>query len=467
MGDSEVISMTAMEMLRRFRERSLSPVEAAEATLARIREADPKLNAYCLLDEDTTLDQARASEQRYVRGEAKGLLDGVPIAVKDILLTNGWPTLRGSKTIEPAGPWEHDAPVVAAMRRHGAVFMGKTTTPELGWKGVTDSPLTGISRNPWDPTKTCGGSSGGSAAALAAGMCTLAPGTDAGGSIRIPASFCGIVGFKPTYARVPLWPASVFAPLAHAGPMARNVRDAAMLMNVLAEYDYRDTTALPPDGADYMARLEEDVGEPRAAFSPDLGYAVVEPQVAERVEAAVRALEGLGVQVERADPGFISPLDDFETLFYGGAAKTWQGVPAEQRALMDPGLVRIAERASERSLVDYLAASQARVALAERMAGFHQTYDLLITPTMPILAFTAGRDTPEGWPNDDWPTWSPFTYPFNMTGQPAISLPCGFTSEGLPVGVQIVGAKYKDLLVLRVAYALEQALGVAGTPKAL
>ncbi|MFW6092166.1 MAG: amidase family protein, partial [Actinomycetota bacterium] len=243
--------LTAAALLDAYRARSLSPVETAEACLARIEALDGAYNAFCHVDAETTLEQARASERRWFAGAPSGLLDGVPVAVKDVFLTAGWPTLRGSRTVRPEGPWEVDAPVIAALRRHGAVLVGKTTTPEIGWKAVTDSPLHGVTTNPWDTGRTAGGSSGGSSAALAARMAPLALGTDGGGSIRIPCSFCNLAGIKPTYGRVPLWPASPFGTLAHAGPMSRTVTDTALLLTVLAEPDARDWMALPPDRRDY------------------------------------------------------------------------------------------------------------------------------------------------------------------------------------------------------------------------
>src|SRR3954451_2546129 len=250
---------SAAALVTAYRERRLSPVEVAEAALARIAARDGELNAFCLVDGERALAEAGASEARWAAGAPAGLLDGVPVAVKDILLTRGWPTLRGSKTVDPAGPWDDDAPAVAALRRHGAVLPGKTTTPEFGWKGVTDSPLTGITRNPWDHSRTAGGSSGGSSAALAAGMVPLALGTDGGGSIRIPSSFCGLPGIKPTYGRVPAWPASPYGTVAHAGPMARTVTDLALLLDVLSAPDPRDWSALPPPDRSFLVGLEDGV----------------------------------------------------------------------------------------------------------------------------------------------------------------------------------------------------------------
>ena len=224
--------LTATEMLAEFEAGRLSPVEATRAVLDRIEAANDAVNAYCLVDEERALAAAKAAQERWRRGEPHGLLDGVPVSIKDILLTKGWPTLRGSKTVDPAGPWTDDAPAVARLRESGAVLVGKNTTPEFGWKGVTDSPLTGVTRNPWDPSKTPGGSSGGGAAAVASGMGPLTIGTDGGGSIRIPCAFTGLFGLKPSFGRVPAWPLSPFGTVAHLGPMSRTVGDAALLLNV-------------------------------------------------------------------------------------------------------------------------------------------------------------------------------------------------------------------------------------------
>lgn len=453
---TEIAEFTATELLRYYRSGSLSPVEAAEAALKRIAGHNDTVNAFCLVDEETTLIAARRAEERYHRGQPMGLLDGVPVAIKDVFLTRGWPTLKGSLTVDADQSWEIDAPAVAALKRHGFVPIGKTTTPEFGWKGVTDNPRDGVTRNPWDPQKTTGGSSGGSAAALPLGMSPLALGTDAGGSIRIPAGFCGIVGHKPTHGRVPMWPASPFAPLAHPGPMAWTVQDAALLMNVLTESDARDST-LPADRMDYLASLSGGVQGLHFAFSPALGYVQVDPEIAAAVEEAAAVFEELGAHVETVDPGFSDPHEAFSRLFYGGAANALRGVDDEQRALMDPELVHVANDASQLSMLDYLEAMNARAALIERMNRFHQTYDLLLTPTLPIPAFTAGREAPEEWPQRRWHTWTPFTYPFNMTGQPAVSVPCGFTAAGLPIALQIVAARHQDALALRAAHTYQSA----------
>jgi aspartyl-tRNA(Asn)/glutamyl-tRNA(Gln) amidotransferase subunit A len=450
-----MLELSAAALVAAYRDRTLSPVEVANAALERIDAADRELNAFCLVDGDRALTEAGASEARWAAGAPAGLLDGVPVAVKDILLTRGWPTLRGSRTIDPAGPWEDDAPTVAALRRHGAVIPGKTTTPEYGWKGVTDSPLTGITRNPWDPVRTPGGSSGGSSAALAAGMVPLALGTDGGGSIRIPCGFCGLPGIKPTFGRVPAWPASPFGAVAHVGPMARTVEDLALLLDVIGQPDPRDWQALPAPPASFRAGLDDGVAGLRIAFSPALGYAHVDPEIAALVEAAAGAFAELGAQVELADPGFADPQETFDTLWWSGASRVVAGLADTSE--VDPGLLAVAASGQAISKADYLTALAGRDALAIRMSTFLTEYDLLLTPALPIPAFAAGRNLPEGWDEDAWQSWTPFTYPFNLTQQPAAVVPCGFTADGLPAGIQLVGPRHGDALVLRAARAYEAA----------
>ncbi|WP_295801455.1 amidase [uncultured Microbulbifer sp.] len=457
----DLVRMTALELLSGYRQKHFSPVEATRAMLAQIERCNPVVNAFNLVDEETTLAAARASEARYHSGDIRGLLDGVPVAIKDVFLTAQWPTIKGSKTIDPKTTLGKEAPSVAALNRHGAVPLGKTTTPEFGWKGVTDNPVDGVTRNPWDPSKTAGGSSGGSAAAVPLGMGPLALGTDAGGSIRIPAGFSGLVGLKPSFGEVPHWPASPFGTLAHAGPMTWTVADCALLMNVLCEADVRDTNAIPRRNIDYLAAIQ---GEPqellrgvKIAFSATLGYVQVDREVEETVREAAKLLQSLGAEVSEVAPGFDDPLAAFGHLFYGGAANALRNISKKQRMLMDSQLVAVADRAAQLTMLDYLEAVNERMALCERMALFHKKYDLLLTPTLPITAFAAGREVPEDWPSTRWPSWTPYTYPFNLTGQPAISVPCGFATSGLPIGLQMVGARFDDTAVLRAAQAYQLA----------
>ena len=457
MGADDSGVVTATELVAAYSAGELSPVEATGAALRRIEEADGACNAYCLVDAESALAQAKDSEERWQSGNPMGLLDGVPTSIKDMFLTEGWPTLRGSLAVERDQPWGEDAPVTARLREHGAVLLGKTTTPELGWKAVTDSPLTGITRNPWRTDLTAGGSSGGSAAAVASGMGSISIGTDGGGSVRIPASFCGIVGFKPTYGRIPLYPPSPFGSLAHAGPMTWSVDDVGLMLDVLALPDPRDPTALLAPFGSYRDAVRRDARGVRAAFSPNLGYVEVDPEVAEIVRNAVEALTDAGVYVDQVDPEFRDPLDAFNVLWYTGAAQWLDKFPAGSREKLDPGLAEVWDRGKTYSAKDYLNAVDARMQLGVHMGLFHQQYDVLITPTVPIPAFEAGHDLPPGSEFTDWPQWTPFTYPFNLTQQPAASVPAGVTADGRPVGLQVVGPRHSDDLVLAVSRLLEAA----------
>ncbi|MFC4051785.1 amidase [Actinomadura syzygii] len=454
---TDAADLTATELLAAYEAGTLSPVEAAAAVLARIERDDPELNAFCLVDPDTTLDMARAAADRRRRGAPLGALDGVPVSIKDVFLTRGWPTLRGSTTIDPAGPWDEDSPAVARLREQGAVFVGKTTTPEFAWKGVTDGPLTGVTRNPWDASRTPGGSSGGAAAAVAAGMAPLALGTDGGGSVRIPAAFTGTFTIKPTYGRVPHYPASPFGTLAHTGPMTNTVADAALFLDAICGADGRDWSALPPPDVLFAEGGPDDLTGLRVAFSPDLGFARVDPEVAASIAAAAEAFAALGAKVEQADPGFADPVEAFEVLWFAGAAKVVEHLSAAERGRLDPGLREICEQGARYSAVDYLTATARRMDLGRLMGLFHERYDLLLTPTMPIAAFEAGAEVPAGSPSPRWTSWTPFTYPFNMTQQPAASVPCGLTSGGLPIGLQVVGARHADALVMAACAAYERA----------
>ncbi|MEV6051184.1 amidase [Streptomyces sp. NPDC052107] len=460
----QLTDLTAVQLLDGYRKGEFSPVEATGQALERARRIQPEVNAFVRLTEEDALARARESEERWRRGEPAGLLDGVPVTVKDILLLRGHPTLRGSRTISEQGSWDEDAPSVARLREHGAVFLGKTTTPEFGWKGVTDSPLSGITRNPHDHSRTAGGSSGGSAAAVALGAGPLSLGTDGGGSIRIPAAFCGVFGLKPTYGRVPLYPASAFGTLSHAGPMTRDAADAALLLDVIGAPDPRDWSGLPAAPGSFREALRGGVHGLRVAYSPCLGGQVaVRPAVAAAVRRTVARLADLGAYVEETDPDFSEPVEAFHTLWFSGAARVTERFSPRKRQLLDPGLREICVRGARYSALDYLAAVDVRMDLGRRMGRFHERYDLLVTPTLPLTAFEAGVEAPRGSAHHRWTGWTPFTYPFNLTQQPAATVPVGTDADGLPVGMQLVAARHRDDLVLRAAHALYEA-GVVSAP---
>lgn len=448
--------MSAVELLEHFRTKRLSPVEVTQDALARIERFNPLVNAYCYTDPQGALDTARASEKRWLKGQPNGALDGVPTSIKELTATRGMPTRKASLVIPGDEPWEVDAPITTFLRDAGAVILGKTTSPEFGWKGVTDSPLYGITRNPWDTRMTSGGSSGGAAVAASLNLGVLHQGSDAGGSIRIPSSFTGTFGFKPTFGYIPQWPASATTLVSHLGPMTRTVDDAVLFLQTVARPDPRDGLLGAPRHTPWLAQ-STDLRGLRIAFSADFGYVTVDPQVARTVAQAVEHLALLGAHIEAADPGFSDPLELFKTVVYAGARDLATQLSSEQKGLLDPGLLRFTEQCQHTTLTHFTAAQEARAALVARMSEFHSRYDLLVCPMMPITAFEAGHDVPPGSGLEDWMKWSPFSYPFNLTQQPAASLPCGFSSAGLPIGLQVVGARFADDQVLRVCRAYEQA----------
>jgi aspartyl-tRNA(Asn)/glutamyl-tRNA(Gln) amidotransferase subunit A len=451
---ADLADLSATELLSGYRTRRFSPREAVDAVLARIHGQNPRLNAFILVDAEGARAAAAASEARWISGTPCGPLDGVPASIKDLVLTKGWPTLRGSKTVRRDQPWTEDAPVTARLREAGAVLLGKTTTPEFGWKALGDSPLTGVTRNPWNLDHTPGGSSAGAAAGVASGMGPLAIGTDGGGSIRIPSSFSGIFGIKPTFGRVPAYPLSAFGTVAHVGPMTRTVSDAALMLTVLAGFDDRDPWAVPRHHRDFSAGLDLGVAGLRIGYSPTLGYATkVDADVRAALDEAAKRFAALGAIVEAADPGFADPREAFMTLWTSGAAKVVADIPEAQRANMDPGLLASARYGATKSAVDYLAADAVRIEIGQAMIRFHRRYDLLLTPTVAVPARRIGEDSAD----PTWIDWTPFSFPFNMTRQPAASVPCGLSASGLPVGLQLVGRHHQDDLVLRAARAYEAA----------
>jgi aspartyl-tRNA(Asn)/glutamyl-tRNA(Gln) amidotransferase subunit A len=453
----DVLSLSAAQLLAHFRARDLSPVEVTRAALDRIRRLQPIYNAFVLVAEEDALAAARASETRWLRGEPIGLVDGLPTTVKDLLLLKGWPTRRGSRTTNGDQAWDEDSAAVARMREHGAVFLGKTTTSEFGWKGVTDSPLSGVTVNPWDVERTPGGSSGGAAVATALGMGVMHIATDGGGSIRIPAAFCGVFGFKPTFGLVPVHPHPPPWTLWHQGPLARTVSDAALMLTVISQPDVRDFYAAPPLDIDYRQKLDEGIRGMRMAYSATLGYARIDPEIRSLADRVAHGFAELGAHVETVDLALTDPIDIMQPLWAVALAMAVRPLSPAQRALVDPPILEIAAAGDQMSALEYRELEKRREILARRMNLLHQKYDLLITPQVATTAFAANHEVPPQSGMKRWWEWSPYTYPFNLTQQPAASMPCGFTAGGLPVAIQLVGARFQDVAVLRAARAYEQA----------
>jgi aspartyl-tRNA(Asn)/glutamyl-tRNA(Gln) amidotransferase subunit A len=449
--------LSVHELLDAYRAGTLDPRDIVSAHLLRAERLDPALNAFMWLDPDGAGRAAEASSRRWARGRPRGALDGVPVTVKDIVDVAGTPNRAGSLA-GPGTPAAEDAPEVARLREAGAIIIGKTTTPEFGWKGITDGPLFGTTRNPWNPAHSPGGSSGGAGASLAAGIGALAFGNDGGGSIRIPASYSGVVGLKPSFGRVPHGPpASAFSTLVAGGPLARTVEDAALALNVLSRPDVRDPYALPYERRDWRRALAGGLEGLRIAWTTELGEAECEPAVADAFAAAIERIAASGVRVERVGAIFPPLRPIFEAYWLAGFASTLRTMPEAERDRLDPGFRALAERGLAVGAEALEAGIVARGTLTVTMNRFHEDFDVLLTPTMPTPPPPA--DTvyhSQGF--DRWRHAVPFTVPFNLTGQPAMSLPCAVTGSGLPIGLQIVGPRHGDNVVLRAGAAIEKIL---------
>ncbi len=458
MDSSDLCYTPATELARLIRSRQLSPVEVTRAVLARIERINPTLNAFCTLTAEAALAQARLAEHAVMKGGVLGPLHGIPLSIKDLAFTEGVRTMSGSFIFEHRVP-DVDPPFVRRLKEAGAIVLGKTATPEFGWKALGDSPLTGITRNPWNPAMTTGGSSAGAAAAAAAGLGPLHQGSDGAGSIRIPSSFCGIYGLKPSYGRVPMWPVSNNDYATHHGPMTRTVADAALMLAVMAGPDDRDFTALDGAPADYVGRLDRGIQGLRVAFSPDLGGLPVDPDVAAVVRQAVRTFEELGCAVEEVAPGFADTHELIRLVWSAHYAGNYGQFLREWRDRMDPGLTACMEDGLRCRAADYVAARGRKIAYWDSVRPLFERYSFLLTPTISVAAFPVGRLNPAHFPQHpwDWLGWASFSYPFNFTGQPAATVPAGFTPAGLPVGLQIVGRRFADLAVLQASAAYEQA----------
>jgi aspartyl-tRNA(Asn)/glutamyl-tRNA(Gln) amidotransferase subunit A len=456
---TDLALMSCESLVGLYQTRKASPVETVAAITSRIERQNSRLNAFSFLDYEGARASALESEKRWVAGQPAGALDGVVISVKDLSLTRGMPTLRGSLLVDRQRPWHEDAPGVARAREHGAIIIGKSAVPEFGCKGTTDSLLTGVTRNPWNVDMTPGGSSGGAAAAVASGMSCADIASDAGGSIRNPSALTGVVGLKPSFGRIPDFPPSPAGSMAVIGPITRHVRDAAMLMNVLALPDKRDSLTKPAE--DFVAGLEQAPRDLRIAVSRTLGYALVEPDVAAAFERAVTLL--------RPEVGSICDVEDIlpdPTALVGlflsvGMANVYRALSNKQKSetLMDPAFVSAAERGVRLTLPEYLNAVHARKVLIARISSLFSNYDLLITPTIPVPAFPVGFDDP---PRDRFACgaqWKPFSGWVNLTKLPAVSVPCGTTHDGLPIGLQIVGPRFCEQNVLRMARLFEKLCG--------
>ncbi len=452
---NDVYKLTATELSTLYSKLEISPVEVLDAVYQRILKVNPKLNCFSILDHEKALIDAKMSEQRWLKGKPLSPIDGVPTTIKDGFRAIGWPTRMGSLTIDPDQAWEDDAPVTALLRRAGVTLMGKTTMCELGWKGITENAITGVTKNAWNPDKTCGGSSGGAASGLAGGMFPLAVGTDGGGSIRIPASFCGVFGLKPTNGVVPLVPPSHLGSFVHAGPMTRSVMDSAHLMNAIASYDPRDCLSLPIKKQDYTKDIDKGIAGIKVAISHNLGYFSVNEEVVDIFNEVEAYFRDLGADVTIVDPPIDNYLECFNTHWLVSMLHTYLEISSEKRELLESDFRELSRFAKSITVNDYFTAECERRVLTSAMNVFYSEYDLLLLPTMPLVAFNTGMNSPyPAMGRVD--SWTPFTCLYNLTRHPAATIPCGITADGLPVGLQITSGHLRDDLVLRASYAYEQ-----------
>ncbi len=453
----------ATELRDLIADRQATSVELTELYLSRIEKLDGQLNSYLTLTPESALAQARRADEATARGESLGALHGVPISIKDLELTRGVRTTSGSLVFEDRVP-DEDSVVVERVRNAGAVALGKTNTPEFGYRGTTENLLGDPCRNPWNTEYTPGGSSGGAAAALSAGLCAISTGSDGGGSIRIPASFCGLYGIKPTQGRVPRYGGraapSVANQISQSGPITRTVRDAAMMLGELAGWDARDARSLREAPGDYLAALDRDVSGLRVAWSSDYGYAPVDSEVVDVCRDAAREFERMGCAVD--DPGFAldSPQEHFRVIFASNSYASMGYLLRERADDLTDYFREAMEFAAPLTAADYARAVGGFDVLKAKFDALFERYDLLLSPTMAVPAFPIGEHPAiiGGQPIDD-PSFGyiPFTYPINAIGHPAASVPCGFSSDGLPIGLHVVGRKGDEETVLAASAAFERA----------
>ena len=445
--------LSAEDMLTEFARCRLTPVDVLQAVTERVARLNPALNAFVVMN-PKALDAAAESTMRWRVGRPIGALDGVPVTVKDLLDLAGFPTRRGSRTTS-AEPMPDDAPLVASLKAAGAVILGKTTTTEFGWKSPGDCPLNGITRNPWNNDYTTGGSSSGAGAAGAAGFGPLHVGTDAGGSVRIPAAWCGLVGLKPTYGRIPQWPTSAFASVSCAGPMTRTVRDAALMFSVMAQYDLRDPFCLPTDGRDWRDGIEAGVAGLTVGIVRRPGFdAPADTDATAAVDRAAQLLSAAGASVEEAAADLPDPSLVFTRVWGAALSRLVASTPTQLVNLLDAGIREVAAALGGMTAAEFMDSEATRAQVGHAMGRFHQRYDLLLCPTVPAAPPLADAPTAEPI-RALTAAWAPWTFMFNLSRQPAITVPMGPRANGLPNAVQIAAAQFRDDLVLRAGRAIE------------
>lgn len=457
MKNQDLLYTSAVDLLTAYRDRTISPVEVTKAILDHVETTNPTLNAFAQFAPERALDDARRAEGLWGSGEDSKPLLGVPVTIKDTVGMRDMPPRSGSMTTA-AAKVARDVPVAQRLIDAGTVILGKTTTSEFGWSGVSWCPQTGKTHNPWKLDTNAGASSAGAGAAAAAGYGPLHQGGDGAGSIRMPAHFCGIYGLKPTYGRVPISPVALSDLTATVGPMTRSVADAALMLDVMAGDHPADFTTLPKPAYSYYERLGERPSVRRIAYSADLGHARVDPEVAEISLAAAQDLaRELGCELEIVTPEWGPKGPDIERLLWAAHMTRAEPNLAKWESQMDPGLVACIKDGIGITMSQYMAGKARKYEYVTEIHRWFEDYDLLLTPAVSIAAFPLPDLIPHDWPQHswDWLQWAEFSYPFNLSGSPAASIPAGLNKAGLPVGLQIVGRRLDELTVLQASARFE------------
>ena len=465
MTDTNITFLTAVELARRIRRKDLSCVEVMQAHLTQIDRVNPKVNAIVTYHPEQAMEGAKAADAALQRGDAVGALHGLPVAHKDLVDTAGVRTTYGSPIYADHIP-QRDMLIVERLKAAGAISVGKTNTPEFGAGSQTFNEVFGATLNPYDLTKTCGGSSGGAAVALACGMLPIADGSDLGGSLRNPSNFCNIVGFRTAIGRVPVWPSQTpWSALAVQGPMARTVQDTALMLSAIAGPDARCPVALTDDGETFNPlahSLDRDFNGVRIAWSSDMGGLPVDPRIVSVIESRRGAFGELGCDIDDACPDFTGANEVFMTMRAAGMAATRADMLRTHRDQLKDTVIWNIEEGMKLNAADVGMAEVKRAALFERVRKFMETYEFMVFPVSQHPPFDVTQPyltEVNGVPMETYIDWMRSCYYITATGHPAISVPCGFTGDGLPVGIQIVGRHQSEFSVLQLAYAFQQATG--------
>ncbi|MHA1378264.1 MAG: amidase [Candidatus Helarchaeota archaeon] len=460
MNKEDIFWMSACDIVEIIKRQDLTAVEITEAFIERIEKINPKINAYCTPTLNMAREQAKKADNIVKKGEKYGPLLGVPTSIKDLTEMEGVRTTFGSKIYENYVPKQDDI-AVKRLKEAGCVILGKTNTPEFGHQAVTDNFIFGRTNNPWNLERTSGGSSGGAAAAVVSGLCTVAQGSDGGGSVRIPSCLCGAFGIKPSHGRIPHHPriGMGFALLSDFGPITRYVADAALMLDVMKQPFDADHESLPDNNISYLDAIKERPKKLKIGYSLSLGFCkALDPDVRENIINAVNKFENIDWVVEEAKIKIKDPELAFGTLVSSTLAHDLKSTYEKRPEILSPNLVKLIQLGLNSSAVDYVSGLLMRRKIYEKLYNFFKDYDILVTPTTAVPAFEHGIMYPKkiGGKAASPTKWMSFTYPFNMTGLPAASIPCGWSSDGLPIGMQIIGKKFDDLTVLQASKAFEE-----------